>query len=146
MRAQATWRCAYATGTTTTGSGGSIGLSAEPIRVTTSALEAHTTNSAGGIFIEGSGDLRIGGVPNSIFAGTIRGVQTRAGGSVSISTSGNLTRFVGTDSACGPGGGSGGPICAVGGDITLVAAGLGTAGSFNRLHVNATGNVSATST
>ncbi len=137
---------------TTAGTDASIGTLANPIRIDTPRLEAHSgvlTGAVGGIFVESpnAGDLEIGGVPASIHAGPIRGVQARAGGPISITVNGNLTRAPGA-AGCGPTGGAGGPICAVGvdGDITLNAAALGAPGP-GRLHVDANGgNVSATST
>src|SRR5690606_8991126 len=53
-----------------------------------------------------------------------------------ITVSGNLTRFEGTLSACGAGGGSGGPICANNGGVTLEAAQIGAPGASGRMHVD----------
>ncbi|HEX2828325.1 MAG TPA: filamentous hemagglutinin N-terminal domain-containing protein [Burkholderiales bacterium] len=135
----------------TTGATGSIGTLAEPIRVTTPALEALTPAAAGGIFISGTGDLGIGGVPLSIYGGTVRGVQAGAGGPISIETTGNLTHspVVLPSSMCGPGSNMGSnPICAVGvgASITLKAATIGSPGG-GRLQVQTSGaGVSAEST
>ena len=95
------------------GANASIGTSAAPIRVRTPVLEAHTHNAGGGIFIDSpiSGNMQIGGVPASIFSGTVRGVQNVSGGPVQISVNGDLSQLAGT-AGCGTTGGTGGPICA----------------------------------
>ena len=123
-----------------------IGTPAAPMRIQTPALEAHTL--VGGIFIDSPnpGALQIGGVPNAVYGGAVRGVQTLGGGNIAITVNGDLTRFNAGQSPCGAGGGSGGPICANDGDIALTAATLG-APIPNRIQLSAgTGNVSATST
>ena len=127
-----------------------VGLVAEPIRIDTPALEANTTGSSGGIFIDSPNarDLQIGGVPGSIFTGVTaaRGLQAVDGGEIRLSVNGDLSRPTGTDALCGPTGGTGGPICTNNSDITLIARRLGEPVP-NRLHVfSGNGTVRATST
>lgn len=106
------------------GATASIGTSGAPIRVSTPVLEAHAHNATGGIFIDSPnhGDMQIGGVPTSIFSGSVRGVQTVSGGPVQISVNGDLSQLAGT-AGCGSTGGTGGPICAgTGGSVTLTTS------------------------
>ncbi|MDP2706105.1 MAG: hypothetical protein Q8O70_01175, partial [Burkholderiales bacterium] len=103
---------------------GSIGTSGAPMRVSTPVLEAHAHNATGGIFIDSPnhGNMQIGGVPTSIYSGSVRGVQTVSGGPVQISVNGDLSQLAGA-AGCGSTGGTGGPICAgTGGSVTLTTS------------------------
>ncbi|MDO8595001.1 MAG: hypothetical protein Q7R45_00095, partial [Sulfuricaulis sp.] len=137
---------------TASGATASIGTSAHPIRVSTPVLEAHYHNASGGIFIDSpnAGALQIGGVPTSIFSGSVRGVQTVSGGPIQISANGNLSQLAGS-AGCGLTGGAGGPICATtvgninvttsSGNITLNSDVLAAAG----ITVQAAGNLTQNS-
>ena len=106
------------------GATASIGTSSAPIRVSTPVLEAHSHNATGGIFIDSPNhaNMQIGGVPSSIFSGSVRGVQTVSGGPVQISVNGDLSQLAGS-AGCGSTGGTGGPICAgTGGSINLTTS------------------------
>ncbi|MBI4195302.1 MAG: filamentous hemagglutinin N-terminal domain-containing protein, partial [Betaproteobacteria bacterium] len=111
-------------------SGGSIGTSAEPMRVQVARLEAHTHEASPGIFIESpnAGNLQIGGV--SFFTGSVKGVQNVTSGDISLSVNGTLTLQAGT-AGCGATGGTGGPICTGGSTVTLTANDMSLGNSVN---------------
>jgi len=100
--------------------GGSIGTSAEPMRVTANRLESHIHEAATGIFIESPTPnqvLTIGGVS---FGGSVDGVQAITSGDITISVNGTLVTEAGTPAAtCGAW--TGGPICSGSGTVTLQA-------------------------
>ncbi|HYH41042.1 MAG TPA: filamentous hemagglutinin N-terminal domain-containing protein, partial [Burkholderiales bacterium] len=116
---------------------GSIGVDpANPIRISTPAVEARTGAAIGGIYLESPnpGPLQIGDAA-LMPLGVQRGVRAVAGGNIHIKVNGNLTRFTG---------GTGGRISATngttGGNIALDGAQLGTLA--NPLHVDA-GNLAS---
>ncbi len=96
---------------------GKIGTHLLPLRVTpngpTINVEAHAHLSTGGIYIQSTGDLTIGGAV--LFFGSVKGVQTLSGGPIELSAAGKLSQFAGTGAICGSGALTGGPICAGGG-------------------------------